>query len=209
MSPDPTPRNSDDPSRAADFPRHYHDAGSDVPASIPDKATLQPVDLHGATTTEVDDVSWGWLRPPQPGAAGPYPSTILRRSERTVSAILDVDERPTVVLEYLAVYHSNGAHRYLRDLRRALEPGHGAGDRPGRWKILATCVAGPDSVLLRLREDIESAGGTKVRDTYVAVARVGRLLVVVADTGGKSCAAHRGLVEELIPPAVRRASVLL
>jgi hypothetical protein len=126
-----------------------------------------------------------------------------------VSAILAVNERPTVVVEYIAVYHSNGAHRYLRDLRRALETGHGAGDRPGRWKILAARVAGPDSVLLRLRADIEYAGEAITRDTYVAVARVGRLLVVVADAGAERSTGHRGLVEELITPAVRRASVLL
>lgn len=129
------------------------------------------------------------------------------RSPDEPSAILAVDDRPAVVVEYLGVHHSNGAHRYLRDLRPAPEPRHDAGDRPGRWKILASRVAVPDSMLLRLRADVEYAGETMPRDTYVAVARAGRPLV--ADAGSESSAGHHGLVEELITPAVRRASVLL
>jgi len=187
----------------------YPGLGSDLPAGIPDKALLQAADLRGAATTVVEDANWARLRPPRPGADDPYPSTALRRGERAVSAVVGVDERPTVVVEYVAIYHSNGAHRYLRDLRRALEACQGVDDQGGRWKILAARVAGPDSVLLRLREDFEYAGGTIARDTYAAVARVGRVLVVVADAGWEAAAGHRGLVEELITPAVRRAGVLL
>jgi len=63
--------------------------------------------------------------------------------------------------------------RAARDLRRALEACHGVDDRGGRWKIVATRVAGPDSVLLRVRDDFQDAGDSIARDTYVAVAGSG------------------------------------
>jgi hypothetical protein len=204
-----TPRHPGKRSPADGYPGIFADLGSDVPANIPDRALLQAADLHGAATTAVEDEDWARLRPPQPCAGDAFPSTVLRRGERAVSAIVEVDGKPTRILEYLAVYRSNGPHRYLRDLRRALEACHGVDDRGGRWKIVATRGAGPDSVLLRVRDDVQDGGNAVTRDTYVAVARVGRLLVVVADVGGETAAGHRGLVEELITPAVRRASILL
>jgi len=183
--------------------------GSDVPENIPDRAMLQPVDLTGGAAATVEDDSWARLRPPQPGAEEAYPSSFLCLRERAVSAVVGWNGTTTVVVQYVAIYESNGAHRYLRDLRRAIEASRGVDGRGVRWNILATRVAGPDSVLLLLREDVERSGETSTRETYVVAARVGRVLVVVADTGGETAAGHRGLVEELITPALRRVSVLL
>jgi hypothetical protein len=90
--------------------------------------------------------------------------------------MVGVDDRPTVVLEHVALYRSDGARRYLGELRRALptcaEP---------RWTRLATGIAGDESLLLGLREYVDHAQASKF--TVVLVARVERVLVVVADTG--------------------------
>lgn len=182
---------------------------SDAPVRIPDEAMLQAADLHGGPTSAVEDQHWPRLRPPRPGAEDTYPSTASRRVQRTLSAVVTVDEMPTVVVQYVAVYHSNGAHRCLRDLRRALDARHGVDDQGGLWTILATHVAGPESLLLRLREDVGEAGENVIKDTYIALTRVGRVLIAVSDTGWGSGSGDRGLVEELIIPAVRRARILL
>jgi hypothetical protein len=174
--------------------------------SIPDAALLQPEDLRGAPTTPVTDDYWDDLRPPQPCAAAPYPSGVLRRTERAVTAMVGFDERPTVVLEDVAVYRPGGAHRYLRELRRAVAACPKPGPDAPRWSVLATGVAGDESVLLRRREWVEYAATDK--DTYVLVARVGRALVVLADTGWEDGDGHRALVRELSVPAVRRAAAL-
>jgi hypothetical protein len=105
-------------------------------------------------------------------------------------------------VEHVAVYRSRGAHRHLRELRRAVAASGGAGG----WSVLASGVAGDESVLLRLREHLDYAGVGK--DTYVVVARTGRALVVVADTGWETGDGHEALVRALGPAAVRRAGIL-
>jgi hypothetical protein len=167
-------------------------------SAVPAAALLQPADLNGAATTEVTDDYWAALRPPQP--CGPYRSAGLRRSERAVQAMVGVGDRPTVILNDVATYRSGGAHRYLRDLRRAVTACR------GEWKVLRTGVAGDESLLLRRREHLEYAGTTK--DTYVVVARTGRALVVVADTGWETASGHKNLVRRLSVVAVRRAAVV-
>ncbi len=181
----------------------------DAPVHIPDEAMLQAADLHGGPTSAVEDQHWQRLRPPRPGTEDTYPSTASRRVQRALSAVVTVDEAPTVVVQYVAVYHSNGAHRCLRDLRRALDARRGVDDQGGHWTILATHVAGPESLLLRLRDEVGEAGQDLTKDIYIALTRVGRVLIAVSDTGWEDGSGHRGLVEELIIPAVRRARILL
>jgi hypothetical protein len=180
--------------------------GTSRSSVIPDSAMLQPEDLHGHILGPAPDDLWPNLRPPQP-CADAYPSTRQRRSDRAISGLVGVGERPTVVVEEVAVYRSNGARRYLRDLRRALRGCGGVDEQGGRWTVLDTRVAGRDSLLLRLRQDIDY-GGPTIKDTYLAVARVGRALVVVADVGWEDGDGHEALVRELITAAVRRASTL-
>jgi hypothetical protein len=172
--------------------------------SIPDAAMLQPEDLRGVTA--VTDDSWSALRPPQPCADRPYPSGALRRADRAVFALIGVDDRPTVVMEHVATYRSNGAHRYLRELRRALAACDGLDQDGLRWTVLATGVAGDESLLLRIRQYIDYAGS--YQNSYLVLARVGRALVVVADTGWETASGHETLVRELSVTAVRRAAIL-
>ncbi|GIE94894.1 hypothetical protein [Paractinoplanes rishiriensis] len=191
-----------------DQPAVTGDRSADEAMSIPDRAMLQATELYGATTAVLDDDRWAHVRPPQPCADGAYPSAVLCRGSRAVTAVVEVNGTPAVAVEYVAVFRSNGARRYVRDLHRALDGCRGI-DAQGTWKILDTGLASRESLLLRLRQKWEHAGETATKNTFVAVARVGRVLVVVADVGWEAGDGHRDLVEALIGPALRRANLLL
>lgn len=197
-----------DPTRADGRPG----VAADRPAaSIPPGAFLQPEDLGGAATAPADAELRPYLRPPQPCAApGGYPAVGSRRASGAVSALYPVAEtRPTVLLEDLGVYQNDGAHRYLRQLRRAVAGAGGCTDATGRWTVLAYDVAGRDSVLLRLREQVEDYDGNLVtRSTYLFVARVGAAVVTLADLGWELGDGHESVVRDLAPAAVRRAGTL-
>ncbi|RSM39930.1 hypothetical protein DMB66_57750 [Actinoplanes sp. ATCC 53533] len=168
--------------------------------SVPAAAMLQPEDLNGADTTTVTDNHWSALRPPQP--CGPYASAKLRRADRAVQAMIGTldQSRPTVIVNDVATYAADGAQRYLRDVRKAVATcGNG-------WSVLASGVAGDESVLLRHREYLDYAQTNK--DTYIVVARTGRAVVVLADTGWETGSGHEDLVRSLSAAAVRRAAVV-
>jgi hypothetical protein len=186
--------------------RAVHQVAAPARYAIPDAAMLQAADLYGATPTAVTDDYWSALRPPQPCATRGYPSAALRRTDRAITALIGIDERPTVIMEDVATYRATGAHRYLRDLRRAVAACTGPDEQGRTWSVLATGVAGDESVLLRLREYIDYAETFK--DSYVLVARVGRALVVLADVGWETAGGHLTLVRELGTTAAQRATVL-
>jgi hypothetical protein len=175
--------------------------------AIPDSAFLQPEDLRGATPTRSPDDAWPALRPPRPCATG-GPGAASPRAEGTVSFMIGVGDRPTVVMEHLATYRSNGASRYVRDLHRALTRCGGCTEPDRVWTVLATDLAGDGSLLISVRETVEYAGELMTKDSYVVVARVGRAVVVLADVGWETGNGHEALVRELIGPAVRRAARL-
>ena len=85
----------------------------------------------------------------------------------------------------------------------APDPGHSCGDR--RRTILAAGVAGDESLLLRHRTYIDYAD--TYHNTYLVVARIGRVLVVVADVGWETGSGHEPLVRELSTLAVHRAAI--
>jgi probable HAF family extracellular repeat protein len=176
-------------------------------APIPASAFLQPDDLGGAATWSPEASRWPYLRGPRPNGDGGYASARSLRAEGTVAALYAVADRPTVVVEYVAAYQGDGAARYLAELRRALRRVGDAADRPGRWSVQATGVAGHDSLLLRLRRQIEDPVGQPLaHTTYVVVARTGRAVVSLADTGWESGSGHRGVVLDLIGAALGRAA---
>lgn len=184
----------------------YHVASAPLPA-IPDAAMLQPADLRGATPQPFSgDEYWSALLPPQPCAGTAYPSAARRRADRAIHAVVGVGERPTVVLEHVATYRSDGARRYLRELRRGLAACAGPDHQGARWKVLATGVAGADSLLLRRRVYLDYAA--TYQSSYLVVARTGRVVVVVADIGWETGSGHPALTRELGTRAVRRAAVL-
>jgi len=181
-------------------------AGSIAHRSIPDAAMLQPQDLHGATPTPVTDDYWAALQPPQPCADRPYPSAGLQVADRAITALIGVDRGPTVVMEHVATYRSDGAHQYLQQLRRALAACNGLDNDGVLWTVRATGVAGDESVLLSSRTYIDYADSYHY--TYLVVARVGKALVVVADTGWETASGDEALARELGVAGARRAAVL-
>jgi hypothetical protein len=186
-------------------------AGNPHPVgSIPDSAFLQPEDLDGAIPWEPDAESWRYLRPPQPCDSGRYRSGVLRRAEGTIQALYPVSEtRPTVLVEYVASYRGNGVRRYLGELQRAIAACPDGTDQTGQWTILETGLTGSDSLLVRLTEEIEDYGGSIIaKDTYLVVARVGRVVVVLADAGWETGSGHEEVVRALIPAALQRAATL-
>ncbi|MCA2216572.1 hypothetical protein [Jidongwangia harbinensis] len=183
----------------------YHVGSAPRPA-IPDAALLQPADLGGATPQPFADGDRSALLPPQPCTGATYPSAALRRAGRSVSALVGVDGRANSVLEHVATYRSDGARRYLRELRRGLAACTGPDHQEARWTVLATGVAGDESLLLERRVHLDYA--ESYHHSYVVVARVGRVLVVVADVGWETTGGNRAFARRLGTRAVQRAAVL-
>jgi len=174
---------------------------------IPDGAMLQPADLGGVETMPAAGDLRPWLRPPQP--AGPYRSLAKRGADRAIQALYPVsDIRPTVLLEYVAVFRGAGAAQYLRELTRAVTRCGGVTDQGRTWRVVGTGLAGRHSLLLSVRETVGYDGGNRVQTSYVAVARTGHAIVVLADIGWELGDGHQELVSGLAPVAVERAAVL-
>lgn len=180
-------------------------------ATIPGEAFLQPEDLGGSPTNPADDELRPYLRPAQPCAPrGGYPALGQRRASGAITALYPVaDTRPTVILEDLGVYRGDGSSRYLRQLRQAIGADGVCGDATGRWTILDQGIAGRESLLIRLAEQIEDYDGNLIiRNTYLVVARVGSVVVTLADLGWEIGDGHEAIVRDLAPLAVRRAAIL-
>jgi hypothetical protein len=184
-------------------------AGAGRPVTlIPAAAMLQPGDLDGVETSPAADDLRPWLRPAQP--FGPYRSAAEQGADRAVQALYPVgDVRPTVLLEYVAVYRGAGAAQYLREIQRAVGRCCGRTDADGRtWRIVDRGIAGRHSMLLSVAEVAGYEGSTRVKTTYVAVARTGHAIVVLADIGWEAGAGHEALVRRLAPAAVARAAIM-
>lgn len=177
-------------------------------ASVPAEAMLQPADLGGAGTSPAAGDLRPWLRPPQP--FGPYRSAAERGADRAVQVLYPVgDTRPTVLLEYVAVYRATGAAQYLREIERAVGRCGGRTDADGRtWRIIGQGIAGRQSLLLSVSEVTGYEDSTRVKTTYVAVARVGHAIVMLADLGWEVGDGHPEIVRHLAPAAVARAAIL-
>ncbi|GIE75177.1 hypothetical protein Aph02nite_11270 [Actinoplanes philippinensis] len=161
-------------------------------AGIPDEALLQASDLGGVTPHATDGDDWPQLRPPRPCGAGvPAPVT-----DRAVAAVIDVDGAPESIMEYLAVHRDAG--RYLRKLRKAVD---GCPD----WRVEESAAG---RLTLRWTQRWEHVGEEVTHQTYVAVARTGRAVVVVADNGWETSDGDPAVAQRLLISAVRRASSL-
>ncbi|GAA4952651.1 hypothetical protein [Actinoplanes utahensis] len=165
-------------------------------AGIPDAAMIQPDDLGGARPYAADDESFPALRPPRPcGLAVRAPV-----ADRAVSAVIDVDQGPEVVLEYVALHRPGGARDYLRDLRTALRTCD-----DDTWRLLVTA---PDRLVLRWTRSWEHVGEQITHHTFVAIARTGPTIVLVADAGWETGDGDRDRAEKVLSRALPRAAVL-
>jgi hypothetical protein len=169
---------------------------------------LQPADLAGTPTSPAADDLRAWLRPPMPCAT--YRSAGKVTAARAIQVLYPVAETiPTVLLEHVAVYRAGGAAQYLHELRRALAGCRGCTEHGRGWRIVDTRVGTPDSILVRLTETVEYGdGASRLQSTYVAVARAGNAMVVLADLGWEAGDGHESLVRALAPIAVNRASIV-
>lgn len=176
-------------------------------ASIPDAAMLQPVDLGGRETSPAADDLRPWLRPPQPFVI--YRSAVKRGADRAVQVLYPAGEvRPTVLLEYVAVYRGGGAAQYMREIERVVSRRGGCADEGRTWRIVDRMIGGRHSLLLSVSEIVGYEGSSRVKTSYVAVARTGHVIVVLADIGWEVGDGHEAIVRELAPLAVARAAIL-
>jgi hypothetical protein len=177
--------------------------------TVPGSAFLQPQDLGGVDRQQPTDGYAAHLRPALPGGAARYRSQASRQAQGAILIDFPTADFHTTLVEHIATYPGAGAARYLRELRRALPRCGGRTDEVGQWTVVRTGVAGPGSLLIRLRERWEYPDGQPLtHTTYVIVARVGRAVVVLADLGWEYASGQRVTIQRLINPALRRAATL-
>lgn len=180
-------------------------AGQAQPVTIPEMAFLQPEDLGGVTGFPADGFAVH-LQPPMPCGPDRYASAARVRAEGSMAFDIPTAEFHTVLVEHIATYRGSGADRYLRELRSALAQPGGCVDASGRWAALNSGVAGAGLLVLRLSRQSEDPDGNPfTHDTYLAIARVDRAVVVLADIGWEMSSGHDSTVRGLIDTALARA----
>lgn len=180
--------------------------------TIPDDVLLRSADLGGARIDKADLGYWrnGGRIPPRPCAGTGRSGGARPTAERAVqSMILPEQSRfpgPHVVVEYVALYDAGGAQTFMTELRTALNrcPGNGTPQSP-TWTALGKVNAGDDSLLIRYTDFGGYTGdpGTKT-DQYLAVVRIGRVIMVLASVGWEIDSGYVALVRELAPVAADR-----
>jgi len=161
---------------------------SAAPTAIPDQLMLRSADLGGAQLDESTSGYWhddGRI-PPRPCPGNGYPSDANRAAERLVQATTgQLATGRNVVVEYAAVYNADGAPAFMTELRAALAgcPGRGTVASP-TWTGQGGINAGDDSLLIRHRRFGGYDGNPSTKtDGYLAVVRIGRVIVVLASLG--------------------------
>ncbi|MEU8233242.1 hypothetical protein AB0C12_26985 [Actinoplanes sp. NPDC048967] len=177
--------------------------------AVPESAFLQPEDLAGAEPRAVTDEFGRHLRPPLPCGPRRYPSLLLRQAEGTVLIDFPVAEFHTTLLEHVMTFRGATAAAYLRDLRVSVGRQSGCTDETGRWTVEEVGTTEPRSLLIRLRQEFEDPSGQPAgKDSYLYVARTGRVVVVVADLGWEMGSGRLDTVRGLAAAALRRAGTV-
>ena len=113
---------------------------------------------------------------------------------------------PNVVVEYVALYETDSAQAFMTELRAAVNrcPGDGTRQSP-TWAGLGNVNAGDDSLLIRytLFGGYDGDPATKT-EQYLAVARIGRVIMVLASVGWETSSGYATLARELAPVAAQR-----
>jgi hypothetical protein len=187
-------------------PSHPSSAPTTV---IPDELLLHSADLGGAQPQASDVQYWredGRI-PPRPCTGGGQPSDADRAAERMIQATTgQLATGLNVVVQYVAVYHANGAQAFMTELRAALArcPGQGTVDSP-TWTGQGPINIGDDSLLIRHSRFGGSNGfpGTKT-DGYLAVVRIGRVILVLASVGWETSSGNPATARTLATTAAHR-----
>ncbi|MGY0236895.1 hypothetical protein [Longispora urticae] len=191
------------------------------PGPIPDGAMLRASDLKlGSADTasvqlDADDL-WGATTL---SVCGGYPSDGQRVRTRTLAGIMALPDdyarqnlrSITTVQGRVSVYRAGGAATFLGEVREQLGrcPGDPGSDS-GAWQILGPAGLGDDSVVLRNTKLSSYVPGGPVSEhrTYVALVRVGDVIVLVSDLGWENDNGHEAELRQVAAKAVERAAVL-
>jgi hypothetical protein len=182
-------------------------------SGIPASALLQPPDVRGADAEPLAKGELDYVRPLRPCGADPYPSDGSRREAVAVRYVLEPAQRgdaPSVVAEFVGLHAPGGAAAQFDEIDDALQrcPG-GLAEGERRWTVLGMGVAGDESVLLRIDQQVKY--GDEEPETvshYAALARVDDVIVVVTDLGWEKTGGSAELVRDLMGKAVPRAGTI-
>ncbi len=168
--------------------------------------------MGGAKPRPVDKGEFAHVRPLRPCGDDRYPSDASRRDAVAVSYFLEParGDSPSVVVQFVGVHAPGGAAEQFDDVREALRrcPG-GLGQGQRRWTVLGSDLAGDESVLVRIDQQVSyGSGKPKTLSHYSALARVGDVIVVVTDLGWEVGGGSEELVRDLIGKAVQRARTI-
>jgi hypothetical protein len=179
------------------------------PTTIPDSALLQADDLGGHPTEPGDPEFRPNLKPPMPCGNAAHV-----RSERRLVAERDLftmghkqnAQNPDIVLENVALYRGSGATRYYGELQRGIRNCDGDGTT---WTVVSRHGYGDRSMVVRLGEMSEGYDGQPYEHmTYLGVAQVGHVVVVVVNLGWEDSGGSAAVARKLLPLAVARAETL-
>jgi hypothetical protein len=182
-------------------------------SGIPAGALLQPPDVRGADAEPLAKGELDYVRPLRPCGADPYPSDGSRQDAVAVRYVLQPAQRgqaPTVVAEFVGLHSPGGATAQFDEIDDALRrcPG-GLAEGQRRWTVLGMGVAGDESVLVRIDQQVRY--GDEEPETvshYAALARVDDVIVVVTDLGWEKTGGSAELVRDLMGKAVQRAGTI-
>jgi hypothetical protein len=185
-----------------------------APGLAPEAAILP--ELRGAAGYQTALEYRTYLSPPRPCDRSGYPSDALARLARPAHGMVEHDQRPSVLMEYVARYAdgSGGSAAYLAELRSDIRacPGRVAAgeDRDDHsWSIVESGFAGDESVLIRLRGSGKGYDPQACcTDFYLAVVRDGEIVVALTDLGWEGNGGDRAFAKESAVRALSVAQVL-
>jgi hypothetical protein len=182
-------------------------------SSIPANALLQAADVNSAEPTPMEEGESAHVRPLRPCGDDPYPSDGTRTDAVAMRYFVEpgaTEEAPTVLVEFVGLHEPGGAAAQFGDIGAALRrcPG-GLGEGEHRWTVLDNGLAGDESMLVRIDQNVRYADEEpSTVSHYAALARAGDVIVVVTDLGWENTGGSEKLVRELIGTAVRRAGTI-
>ncbi|MBO3737390.1 hypothetical protein [Actinoplanes flavus] len=180
-----------------------------APAGIPAAALLQPDDVRGATAETLPQGEYAYVRPLRP-CGGRYPSDPTRTAavaKRYVVPGRTPETVPTVVVQFIGRHQPGGAARQIQEIDAALKKCRGGlAEGQRKWDIVES---DGDTMLVRIGQRFGYADEEPATvNHYAAVARVGDVVVVVADMGWENMDGSETLVRELIAKARTRAEAI-
>ena len=144
-----------------------------------------------------------------------YPSDGLRTANRRMAATTSILVQGTDVAndieEQLFGYRSDGAPQFMAELRSQISRCPGTvSETTKRWTVIADNLGGDESALIEVRQLCRYLDDQPPRERarYVAVVRVGNLIVILADHAWECGGGQENTVRQLMPKALQRATAV-